>query len=612
MSFVEEIKRRKMFQVGAVYLVVAWLAIQVITSIKEPLGLPTWTDTFVIVLLAIGFPVTLVISWAFNLTPDGLVRDQGGTVAAGGRAIEYVLIGLLATAVAWLIYRDMASSESTATLAGGAAAAGEAAASSTPAPGVLANSVAVLPFASLSLDREKEYFAEGIHDELLNQLTKIGDLSVIGRQSVLRYANSDKSIGEIADELNVETIMEGTIRYGNERIRLTAQLIDPATGTHLWSHTYDSEFDVDNVFDIESDIATQIAAAMQARFSPAEQARIVKPLTQSTEAWVLYLQAMSLINGNLNPWESVETVERFHALLDQAIAIDPEFATAHAVKAVEYAMSMLSQRPIDRSRSPAESERLAIESAERALALDPNVGLAHMALGVAQTFALDGAGALQSFEAALALDPNDIDILDDFARLNQRLGRDDEAIRQMRRVVELNPDEIGGLAWVLYVAGRTDEAADAYREAQAAKAPNADNLSTFADVEAIRGNYEAAREYLRLAENPEFEGPWAGLRPMVTARTAYVYGRIGDADGARRNFERFRRLAQEYRTGDSTWALAYLGVGDVAHALERLRAAADGTYDDGLFLPFSKNVYQDPVLETPDFLDVRERMRIGE
>jgi TolB-like protein/Flp pilus assembly protein TadD len=608
MSFVEEIKRRKMFQVAAVYLIVAWLAVQVITSIEAPLGLPDWSDTLVIVLLAIGFPVTLVISWAFNLTPDGLVRDQGQTAAMHGRTIEYVLIGLLAMAVVWLLYRDIDSPDSAATTAP-AGVTVEPTPSTATRPGVLPHSVAVLPFASLSLEPEDEFFAQGIHDEVLNQLENIGDLSVIARQSVLRYAKSDKSIREIADELNVETIMEGTIRYGKERIRLTAQLIDPATGAHLWSNTYDREFDVESVFDIESDIATQIAEAMQAKFSPAEQARIAKPLTASTEAWALYLRAMSLISGGLNPWESVETVERFHALLDQAIAIDPGFATAHAVKAVEYAMSIMSQRPIGRSRPPAESERLAIESAERALAIDPDVGLAYMALGVAQTFALHGAEALRSFEAALALDPNDVEILDDFARLNQRLGRDDEAIRQMRRVVQLSPDQIGGLAWQLYVAGRLDEAADAYREAEAVRAPNADDLSTFADIEAIRGDYATAREYLRLAEDPEFQGPWASSKPMVAARIAYVYGRIGDADGARGSFERFESLAQEYRTGDSSWALAFLAVGEVDQALERLRAAADGAYVDGLFLEFSRNVYQDPVLERPEFVEVRERMR---
>jgi hypothetical protein len=176
MSFWGEIKRRKIFQVAVVYGVVAWLLVQIVTAVDEPLHLPSWTATLVIVLLAVGFPITLVMSWAFNLTSEGLVRDRGGSGAPrdAGRTIEYVLIGLLIVAVGWIAYRVDFS---------GAPSAGASSAAITGARGRLPNSVAVLPFASLSLDPADALFAAGIHDELLNRLAHVRDLNVIARTS---------------------------------------------------------------------------------------------------------------------------------------------------------------------------------------------------------------------------------------------------------------------------------------------------------------------------------------------------------------------------------------------------------------------------------------------
>ncbi len=264
MSFLGEIKRRKVFQVGAVYAVVAWLAIQVITAIETPLGLPDWVDTLVIVLLAIGFPLTLVISWAFDVTPEGIVRDAGGDapVKSGGRKIEYVLIGLLVITVSWIAYSELGPS-------------------GRPALRVLPNSIAVLPFENLSPDPDNAYFAGGIHEEILNQLAKIRDLNVIARTSVLNpdFTDGSMSIPAIALELNVETIMEGSVRYsGNlDTVRVTAQLIDGETNTHIWTDTFDG--DLTDFFGFQTVIAVQIASATQAEFSADERELIDKPIT---------------------------------------------------------------------------------------------------------------------------------------------------------------------------------------------------------------------------------------------------------------------------------------------------------------------------------------------
>ena len=195
MSILVEIKRRKIFQVAAVYLVVAWLLIQIVATVEAPLSLPDWVDTLVILLLAIGFPVTLVMSWGFNLTPDGVVKDQGSNEAerSGGRRIEYVLIGLLAVAMVWVIYRvEISPSEQPVELDADEAVGG-----------VLSNSIAVLPFENLSPDPDNAYFAAGIHESTLNQLAKIRDLIVMSRSSVMQYEENRPPIAAMAKALNV-------------------------------------------------------------------------------------------------------------------------------------------------------------------------------------------------------------------------------------------------------------------------------------------------------------------------------------------------------------------------------------------------------------------------
>jgi adenylate cyclase len=229
MSFLGEIKRRKIFQVAAVYAVVAWLLVQIVATVEAPLSLPDWFDTAVIVLLGVGFPITLIISWAFNMTSEGVVRDRGHGNQTKGRAIEYVLIALLAVAIAWIGYRELGPSNGTA-------------------PPVLANSVAVLPCDNLSPDPNNAYFAASLHEEILNQLVKIRQLNVTARTSVLQYAQAARPLPEIASELNVESVMECSVSYADGRVAITAQLIDGATGVHRWSERYNREFR--DIFDI--------------------------------------------------------------------------------------------------------------------------------------------------------------------------------------------------------------------------------------------------------------------------------------------------------------------------------------------------------------------------
>ena len=297
-SFLAEIKRRKVFQVAAAYAVVAWLLIQIIDVVNDPLNLPARLDTVIIVLLAAGFPVALVLAWAFDLTPAGVVRTPTSDA-------------ITETGV--------------------------------PRPEILRNSVAVLPLENLSPNPDDAYFAAGIHEEILNYLTKIKDLSVIARTSVKRYQDTDKSIAEIAAELGVGTVMEGSVRYAGERVRVTAQLINAATEDHLWSDVY--ERDLADVFAIQADIAAKIADALEAEFSLAERDSIeTLPTTGSSEAHALFLKSQALF-GQGDTAIAVTAPPSIRATiqstLDQAIELDPEFAHPYALKSLLYAVSKI-------------------------------------------------------------------------------------------------------------------------------------------------------------------------------------------------------------------------------------------------------------------------------
>jgi len=256
MSLLGEIKRRKVFQVAAVYAVVAWLLVQIVDVVNEPLSLPDWFDTAVIMALAIGFPIAVILAWAFDLTPEGVVKDQG-TDPNGGRRIEYVLIGLLVVSVGWLAYRveiippqpfvEVVTEEVIADLSRDR------------------HSIAVLPFANESAAEENaEFLANGLHDDILTQLAKINSLSVISRTSVLAYRDTLKLMSEIGEELGATSIVEGRVQRAGDMVRINVQLIDAATDMHIWGEIYNRELTADNIFEIQANVATSIAAALEA------------------------------------------------------------------------------------------------------------------------------------------------------------------------------------------------------------------------------------------------------------------------------------------------------------------------------------------------------------
>jgi len=587
-----ELKRRNVVKVAVAYSIVGWLLVEVSSTVFPIVQLPDWTVTFLTMLILFGFPVALILSWAYDLTPEGLERTGSVPVSehvakSSGRKLDFAIIGALVLALGFVVYNYVLED-------------------SEEVSGVLPNSVAVIPFRNDSPDPNNAYYASGIHEEILNHLVRLSALSVIARTSVEQYRDTEKSIPQIARELNVETVMEGSVRYDAGRIRITVQLNDGVTGTHLWSETYTQDFE--DIFAIESDVAMNVANALEAEFSLEEQERIERLPTDSTEAYALYLRAITSTRISANT--TLGASATFQRYLDQAIAVDPDFARAHAWKAVDYATSLIRTYPLSTAVTRTDRERLALEHAEIALELDPNSGLAYGALAQLHRFNWRWAEARQAFERAVELNPNDVPILQQFAAFRIGIGEHEGAFDPGRRLLELNPEgALGFMVFLYWAAGELEAGVASARALIDSNPASARGHGYLAFFQAIRGYHEEALEELRLAETLQ-ENPLAASQTSL-AEFAYAYGRIGRAEDARRYFDAIEAMSADYSVGAATWALAYLAIGDHEQSLHWLNVAADNRIADAGWRnleELASNNRSDPVLDRPEFVEVRQRL----
>jgi TolB-like protein/DNA-binding winged helix-turn-helix (wHTH) protein/Tfp pilus assembly protein PilF len=484
----------------------------------------------------------------------------------------------------------------------GAAPAGKKTVLVTPAP--IPHSIAVLPFDNLSPNPEDAYFAAGIHDEILNRLAGIKGLNVIARTSVLQYAGAARPITEIARELRVETVMEGTVRYANRRVRITAQLVDGRKGTELWSRTYSR--DLEDVFAIQSEIATTIAAALETEPLPAELARLEKPLTDSPAAYALFLQATDLLNSG----KQAESI----AVLDRVIVLDPKFAMAYALKAYQGTWTLVNSTvpaPHDPTTQH-ELERRALEDADRALELDPNLGVAWLARAVIDTLSWRWNKADEAFARALELSPNDVNVLRDYAWFKWSKGEDDEAMRLARRQLALSPNDLLSYAYLLWGAfftGRLEEALPVAQNGVERFPASPIMVSMLGYTYMATGNFAAAESYLRTAEQLMTDETDQFRMGLVTA-----YSALGHPEDAMRVFKQVQTWSRTHGVGAGDWAAMYLGIGQPDTAYEWLARAVERAErheidaGHGALIVIKKNLGKDPVLEQPRFRALRERL----
>lgn len=358
MSFWGELKRRDVFKVAVAYLVASWLIVQVVGVLTEPLSLPDALDTAVIVLLAVGFPFALIVAWVYEVTPEGIrvtdVDDSRPALSGPSRRLSYVVTGLFVIAVAFTLLGNYVLTPSSTQFGAG-------------------SRLAVLPCDDLSPDPTNSYFAAGIHDELLTRLQSLSGLEVISRTSVLQYAGRRPPVPQIAEQLNADAIMECTARYSGDRVMVTAELIDGASDTHLWAGAFPGDMsDLESLFEIQTEIAMNVANALHVEFFEAEREQIGRASTQSREAYELYLAARAI--GSIL---TLQDGERALALLDHALMLDPLFVDAWFQKnAVHNIIAALRSGEAVRTEYDQ-----AIEAARRVLAIEPQSGRGNAMLG---------------------------------------------------------------------------------------------------------------------------------------------------------------------------------------------------------------------------------------
>jgi TolB-like protein/DNA-binding winged helix-turn-helix (wHTH) protein/Flp pilus assembly protein TadD len=541
------------------------------------------------------------------------VRNKGYRLIPGARSAPIVSPEPSTRLSRRLIVSAAAALGAILVLAGSAYwfASGPTAASNVAPRPPLPNSIAILPFTNLSAspDTDEAAFAAGLHAEVIGRLAMIPTVNVIAQSSVRQYADGDQSIAEIAATLGVETVMESTIRYSGERVRITPSLIDATTGATLWTDIYDRE--IVDVFAIQEDIALRIAAALGTELSGTARRRSVRSQpTTSSEAAALYLTAVGL-----ELWRSETDSALQLRYLDEALRLDPQFGNAYAMRASIYAISVVDRADRRGGRAASEDalalEKLARENASTALQLDAGSPWPYVAMGEIDQYFWRWGDALRNLTTAYELAPNDVSVTVAYARFASRLGRHDEAVRALQRAVLLDPAS-PGILWELGIAlghaGRAADAAAVLRDA-IAMAPNSVPIRHWlAQFEGILGNRAAALAQLRSIDRG------GGDNPTLTAGLLYSNSRIGQSDTVARLFTTLEQLAMEGPVGAGTWALAYLGRGDADQAQHWLRLAVEKTEkhepDPGFLnlITIKMNMHGNPVLDEPRFRELRNRI----
>ncbi len=450
MSLYGELKRRNVIRVAVAYLVGACLLLVLAGAAFPYLGIPPWGARLLLIILALGFLPALIVAWSFVMTPQGVIRDTPVTRSSAKRLDLFIIalvIAALSLFVAGHVWFDADPAEQKPIVEEPIGKVEQVVAQYP------ANSIAVLPFVNMSDDAANEYFSDGISEELLNLLARVHELRVISRSSAFSFKGKDLDIPTIAAQLNVAHVLEGSVRRAGERVRITVQLIDARSDTHLWSETFDRK--LDDIFAIQDEIASTVVEQLKVTLlgeSPTSEE--IDP-----SAYMLYLQARHLGNRG-----TAGGTEQSIALYQQALAVEPGYAAAWSGLANSY-LNLYLHGQLSRE----ESTRLAREASMRALELDADHAPAHAHLSrIELTYDRNLSLAARHLQHALALEPTNPEILHRAIVLAYRLGRMDEAIRIGKYTIDrdpANPESHYYFGFAYLWAGRLDEAIASFRTA---------------------------------------------------------------------------------------------------------------------------------------------------
>jgi TolB-like protein len=422
-AFFSELRRRNVYKVAVAYAVVAWLLIQAASILFPTFEAPAWVMKVFVTIIILGFPVALVFSWAFEITPEGIKResevapDQSVT-AHTGRKIVGITVVVAVIAAGLMIFQFLRPTASTKSTTG----------SATSGP-VSEKSIAVLPFDNLSDDKSNAYFAEGIQDEILTRLSKIASLKVISRSSTQKYKSSPDNLRDVGAQLGVANLLEGSVQKIANAVHVNVQLIRAATDEHLWAESYNRK--LDDVFGVEGEVATAIADQLNAKLSGTEQKAVTDKPTQNSAAYDAYLRGLAIEHAQYST-EAYQQAARDYA---DAVQLDPKFALAWARLAV--VRSFLYFNAIDVNTNSAGAVK---EATDRAVALAPEAGESWIAQGAYRYRILrDFPGAVTAYKQAQARLPNNSYLLQNLAYVQRRLGVWQEAEATIKKALELDP-----------------------------------------------------------------------------------------------------------------------------------------------------------------------------
>jgi adenylate cyclase len=555
-SFFAELKRRNVYKVAVAYAIVGWLLVQIATQVFPFLEIPNWIVRLVIALVAIGFPVALIIAWAFELTPEGIKRTEDVDPAQMSKNRAWIYVAVIGAAFSiGLFFIGRYTGQNTAS-----------AAHTEPATALPAKSIAVLPFDNLSRDPDNAFFAEGVQDEILTRLAKVADLKVIARTSTQKFKSVPENLPDIAKQLGALNILEGSVQKANDQVRVNVQLINALTNTHLWAEIYDRK--LTDIFAVESDIAKTIADTLQAKLTGSEKQMMASQPTADTTAYEFYHKGRSL-------WEkrTGDNIPKAIEFYEQAIARDPNYALAYAGLANAYVLLPFYTTAARRSDSLAKTK----EAALKALSLDSKLAEAHVALGKYDFFTMDLAGSLREYQRAIELKPN-------HATAHQWLGNDslvsygrfDEAIAEAKRAIELDPLSPiinADLGVTLYLARHYDDAIEQLRKTLAIDPTFFYAHYNLGVALQLKGDLSAAIS--------EYEKAWQlSGDSLVMALLGAAKGLAGDKNAAEQALKNLDRTAQNQETDEYSRALLFLSLNNKEEALrsiERAVAARDGS-----------------------------------
>src|SRR5205085_487213 len=412
-NFFEELQRRKVYRVAAAYIIAAGFIIQIGSAVFPAWELPNWTLRLVVVLLLIGFPIALILSWAYDVTAQGIRATPAVSAPTAHRRRNLILLiatGVIVSAAAGFFLLPRASA------------------------GKIDRSIAVLPFQNLSDEKENAYFADGVQDDLLTNLSKIGNLKVISRTSVMSYRATQTNAREIGKALGVGTILEGSVRRVGNRVRVNVQLINAENDQHIWADDYDRE--LTDVFAIQTDLAQKIASELQAKLSPGEKTQMQRKPTENGEAYLAFVQAHNLSCEV----EDLERLKQSEQLYQRAIDLDPNFALAVA------RYSQLESWILHTFERTPERRTKAQSLAERALQLQPNLPEAHLARGFSYYYGDNNYdAALKEFEIAQTGLPNESEVYLALGAIQRRQGKWTESTANLENAASLNAKDIWAL-----------------------------------------------------------------------------------------------------------------------------------------------------------------------